>query len=80
MLKKYFTKNKLDINDYVFTTESCTDFDELKEFRKDFENSFNVKCVESCEDFNIRIGSVTACHTGPYAIGIGIVPKYEKYL
>ncbi len=80
VLKKYFTKNKLDINDYVFTAESCTDFDELKDFRKDFENTFNVKCVESYEDFNIRIGSVTACHTGPYAIGIGIVPKYEKYL
>lgn len=64
----------------MFTVGSGIDFEEAKEYRKNVEETLNVTCVESTEYFPTVIGVVTACHTGPKAIGIGIMPKYETLL
>ncbi len=78
--KKHFSDNKLSYNDYLFNVDSGCNFEERDEYRQVVEDTFNIKCVESTESFPTRIGVATACHTGPYALGIGIMPKYETLL
>lgn len=78
--KKHFSDNNLSYKDYLFNVDSGCDFEEKDEYRQVVEETFSVKCVESTEYFPTRIGVATACHTGPYALGIGIMPKYETLL
>ena len=78
--KKHFSDNNLSYEDYLFNVDSGCDFEEKDEYRQVVEETFSVKCVESTEYFPTRIGVATACHTGPYALGIGIMPKYETLL
>lgn len=78
--KKHFSDNNLSYNDYLFNVDSGCNFEERDEYRQVVEATFSVKCVESTEYFPTRIGVATACHTGPYALGIGIMPKYETLL
>ena len=78
--KKHFSDNNLSYNDYLFNVDSGCNFEERDEYRQVVEDTFNIKCVESTETFPTRIGVATACHTGPYALGIGIMPKYETLL
>lgn len=78
--KKHFSDNNLSYNDYLFNVDSGFNFEERDEYRQVVEDTFNIKCVESTETFPTRIGVATACHTGPYALGIGIMPKYETLL
>ena len=78
--KKHFSDNNLSYEDYLFNVDSGCDFEEKDEYRQVVEETFSIKCVESTEYFPTRIGVATACHTGPYALGIGIMPKYETLL
>lgn len=78
--KKHFSDNNLYYEDYLFNVDSGCDFEEKDEYRQVVEETFSIKCVESTEYFPTRIGVATACHTGPYALGIGIMPKYETLL
>lgn len=78
--KKHFSDNNLSYEDYLFNVDSGCDFEEKDAYRQVVEETFSVKCVESTEYFPTRIGVATACHTGPYALGIGIMPKYETLL
>lgn len=78
--KKHFSDNNLSYEDYLFNVDSGCDFEEKDEYRHVVEETFSIKCVESTEYFPTRIGVATACHTGPYALGIGIMPKYETLL
>lgn len=78
--KKHFSDNHLSYEDYLFNVDSGCNFEEKDEYRQVVEETFSVKCVESTEYFPTRIGVATACHTGPYALGIGIMPKYETLL
>ena len=36
-----------------------------------------TKLLESGVEFKTRIGVVTACHTGPTAIGAALMPKFD---
>lgn len=78
--KKHFSDNNLSYEDYLFNVDSGCDFEEKDAYRQVVEETFSIKCVESTEYFPTRIGVATACHTGPYALGIGIMPKYETLL
>lgn len=78
--KKHFEDNHLNTADYDFNVESGCQFEERDEFRNEIETALQMKCVESNREFLTRIGVVTACHTGPYALGVGIMPKYETLL
>ncbi len=80
LLGKYFSDNNLDMSDYIITVESGIEFEERDAFRKEVEETYNIKCVESTEEFNTRIGVVTACHTGPYPLGLALMPKYETLI
>ena len=80
LCQKHFTSNNLSMVDYLFTVGSGIDFEEAKEYRKTVEETFNITCVESTEYFPTVIGVATACHTGPKAIGVAVMPKYETLL
>ena len=59
-------------DDYNFIVASGYNYEEALEFQKDFEEYLGVKCVS---DIRVRIGTTIGCHTGPYALGIGIIKK-----
>lgn len=80
LVRKHITENHIDINNYEFTVGYCTNPEEAAEYRKTVEEALGVQLLESRETFNTRIGAVTACHTGPYALGIACMPKYETLL
>lgn len=58
--------------DYNFIVASGYNYDEAIEFQKNFEEYLGVKCDTTVK---VRIGTTIGCHTGPYALGIGIVKK-----
>lgn len=80
LVRKHITENHIDINNYEFTVGYCTNPEEAAEYRKAVEEALGVQLLESRETFSTRIGAVTACHTGPYALGIACMPKYEALL
>jgi DegV family protein with EDD domain len=80
LCEKHFASNNLSKSDYLFTIGSGIDFEEAAEYRKTVEESLGVKCVESTEYFPTVIGVVTACHTGPKALGVACMPKYETLM
>ena len=78
--KKYFTSRNIDPNTYDISVASATTPDECDELRRQVEEDFKIKCVESRERFDLRVSSITGVHTGPTTIGIGIMPKYETLM
>lgn len=76
-LCKHFEEPGIDINDYDITVGYCTNKDEAEEFRKKVEEAIKTKLLESGVEFKTRIGVVTACHTGPTAIGAALMPKFD---
>ena len=76
-LCKHFEEPGIDINDYDITVGYCNNKDEAEEFRKEVEEAIKTKLLESGVEFKKRIGVVTACHTGPTAIGAALMPKFD---
>lgn len=74
LTKDYFESNKIDKSDYNFYVSYCYDADEAKEFKAEAEAALGIKC---CEDMDGTIGVVSGVHTGPYAIGIAFVRRYD---
>lgn len=77
-LKKYIDSNNIDLSEYNVTVGYCTNPEEGEQFRKEVEEAFGVKLLESTTKFDTRIGVVTTCHTGPTALGVAIMPKCVK--
>ena len=77
LLCKHFEEPGIDINDYDITVGYCTNSDEAGEFRAEVEKAIKAKLLESNIEFKTRIGVVTACHTGPSALGVAIMPKFD---
>ena len=67
------------MEDYSFRVGFGYDIEEGKEYYNTVANHIygesHVDQVGICQ-----IGATIAVHTGPYAIGIGCVKKYENYL
>lgn len=76
----HFTDNHLIPPRYNFNVASGSRFEERDEFRDNIEFVFRTRCVERLEEFPTRIGVTTACYTGPFVLGVGIMPKYETLL
>ena len=70
--KKYIST--LGKENYVISVGYGYDKEEGTEFMKDVENQLDVTLNE---DTNVAIGITSCVHTGPYAIGIGVIQKYE---
>lgn len=75
---KFFESH--DKSDYLFTVGYGYDLEEGINFRSRVEEELGITCIESEEGslFDSAIGAVTACHTGPYAIGIAFARKYDR--
>ena len=74
---KYFNENG-PVRDYVISCGYCFDEEEAVAFRAKIEDALNIKLNETVDpSLAMQIGPVTATHTGPYALGIGICKKYE---
>lgn len=58
--------------DFNFITACGYDTEEEMDFRKEFEEQCGVTCDDSVK---VRIGTAIGCHTGPYALGVGILKK-----
>ncbi len=70
--KKYLDENGKD--NFIVSVGYGYDKEEGSQFMKEVESTLDVKL-----DFetNVAIGIVSAVHTGPYPIGLGVIRKYE---
>lgn len=69
---KYLTEHGKD--NFVVSVGYGYDAIEGVSFKDDVENGLSVKLNS---DTNVEIGVISAVHTGPHAIGIGVIQKYE---
>ena len=69
---KYLTENGKD--NFVVSIGYGYDAIEGVAFKDEVEAGLGVKLNG---DTNVEIGVITAVHTGPHAIGIGVIQKYE---
>ena len=70
--KKYLDENNKD--NFIVSVGYGYDKEEGFEFMKEVESTLDVK-LDS--ETNVAIGIVSAVHTGPYHIGLGVIRKYE---
>lgn len=70
--KKYLDENNKD--NFIVSIGYGYDKEEGFEFMKEVESTLDVK-LDS--ETNVAIGIVSAVHTGPYPIGLGVIRKYE---
>ena len=79
LMDDYFKETGDAMEDYFFRVGFGYDIEEGKEYYNTVANHIygesHVDQVGICQ-----IGATIAVHTGPYAIGIGCVKKYENYL
>ncbi len=80
IFKKTIADENINLDDYDVTVGYCNDLEEAEEFRKEVEEAFGIKLVESTTAFGTRIGVVTGCHTGPTALGLAFMPKHNKVI
>lgn len=69
---KYLTANGK--NNFIVSIGFGYDAEEGIAFMQTVEEGLGVKLND---ETNVEIGAVTAVHTGPHAIGIGVIQKYE---
>lgn len=70
--KKYLSENGKD--NFIISAGYGYDRSEGQSFLSDVENELKVKLNE---ETNVEIGVISAVHTGPHAIGIGVIKKFE---
>ena len=70
--KKYLDENNKD--NFIVSVGYGYDKEEGFEFMNEVESTLDVK-LDS--ETNVAIGIVSAVHTGPYPIGLGVIRKYE---
>ncbi len=88
--KKTMNKTiELMVNHFKESGENPLDYEFNVGFGFDVEEgkAFHEKVLKEVTDRGwadhvalTQIGATIAVHTGPYAIGIGIIKRYEKYL
>ena len=70
--KKYLDENGKD--NFIVSVGYVYDKEEGFQFMNEVESTLDVK-LDS--ETNVAIGIVSAVHTGPYPIGLGVIRKYE---
>ena len=74
LVSEHFKGEDINIEDYVFKTGYCYDREEGEEFTNTVEELLGMK---TCKDFEGKIGPITGVHTGPYALGVGFIKRYD---
>lgn len=76
MMADYFTKEGKNINDFVLNVGFGYDEEEGKIFLEKVKEKAQELGYQE-EILLMQIGATIAVHTGPGALGIGVVPKYN---
>ncbi len=78
-VKKFFEQPENKVEDYVFVVGYGYDKEEGEEFRHQLEEFLGMDLFSRKPGLpeSIAIGPISATHTGPYALGVGLVKKYE---
>lgn len=71
-LKATFTKYALNFKDYLFAIGYCHNRNEAKEYKKDVE-----EVIGKPVDYFGQIGAAIAVHTGPHALGLAFIKKFD---
>jgi DegV family protein with EDD domain len=77
LMKEFFTKGGHEVNDFVINVGYGYDETEGKAF---WQKVVKLAAELGYQDEipTVQIGATIAVHTGPGAIGVGLVPKYDK--
>lgn len=77
--KKFFADPAHNLDDYIVTVGHGYDEQEGEAFRDMVEQELGITLLERTDqsDFIVAIGAITAVHTGPHALGLAIIKKYE---
>ena len=70
----YNEEHENNKDNFIVSVGYGYDKEEGFEFMKEVESTLDVK-LDS--ETNVAIGIVSAVHTGPYPIGLGVIRKYE---
>lgn len=79
VLKKYFKEKEQKISEYDFCVGYGYDIEEGKEYYRYAKEQLEEMC-SSVKVACAQIGATIAVHTGPHAIGVGCIRRYEYYL
>jgi len=74
--KDYFAKLNDDIRNYTFIIGYGDDLEEAENVRKELISTIELPDYSPSVPLN-KIGAAIAVHTGPYAIGIAFLRKYD---
>lgn len=75
LLKSYFKENKENPVDYEYAVGYGYDMQEGIQYKKQVDEALKEMCVEKGADL-VQIGATICVHTGPYAIGVGLVKRF----
>lgn len=74
---KFFEENGQNPKDYEFCVGFGYDMEEGKAFLQEFLEEYKEYSIKD-STMLAQIGATVAVHTGPHAIGVGLVKKYGK--
>lgn len=77
LVRNYFKETGDNPEDYIYAVGFGYDKDEAFEFKKQFEDMMNNEFGGVGETFLFQIGATICVHTGPYAIGLGLIKKHD---
>ncbi len=75
LLKSYFKENKENPLDYEYAVGYGYDMQEGIQYKKQVDEALKEMGVEKGADL-VQIGATICVHTGPYAIGVGLVKRF----
>ena len=76
LLKQYFEENNDDPKNYIYSLGFGYDEEEGKQFKKLLDEELQSFGVTEPSHL-VQIGATICVHTGPYAIGVGVMKKYD---
>ena len=85
VIKKIILKTFLPTNSFLDSGYAANNVTKTEitvnasEYRKEVEEAISTKLLESGVEFKTRIGVVTSCHTGPTALGVALMPKFDRF-
>lgn len=77
LLKSYFEETGENPEDFVYAIGFGYDKEEGEKYKEFVDKELKQMGAQETADL-VQIGATICVHTGPYAIGIGIVKKYER--
>ena len=71
----YLHSNGNSPEDFTYNMGEGYDSDEAAKFLEEAESTIGMN---TNRELNVLIGPTSACHTGPHALGLAVIKKYEK--